>query len=153
MITGLRGLAQAFVRGAVAIGRGIEATYTALTDLGLGYVKSQFEMDWQTYDEQTGLVDYVKDLPRDQLIPGVAHGESTWQLTSKFKYDVKTVYEDVRGNTKTFNWSVISDMRLTQDEISEQADVFRKDYAPTDFPFSAQAEIVGLWHRAAVEGL
>lgn len=148
MFSGIRGLAQSFVRGAVAIGRGVKATYEALTDLGLGYIEEQFKQDWGMYDQQKAFVDLAGEVPKDQLIPGVIHGETQQSLTARFKYDVRTVYEDVKGRLVTKHWSVISNTRMTQNEILDYADIFAEDYAPEGYPYHMTPELEGIWVRA-----
>lgn len=152
MISGLRGLAQSFVRGAVAIGRAIETTYATLTDLGLGYVKEQFTYDWNLYDQQKAFVDLAGSIEKSQLIPGAIHGESTQSLTCRFKYDVSATYEDLEGNTLTKYWSVINNERLTQEEILARAERFAEEYPEEGMPFHAPAQLEGIWHRSGAFG-
>lgn len=147
MLTGLRGLAQAFVRGAVAIGRRIKTTYTALATLGLRYAMPEFEFDWFMYDQQKAFISLATDLPRDQLIPGEFHGESNMALTCKFRYDVSAIYENIKGKTVKGYWSVISDVRLTQEEIEAKGQDFAEDYAPEGFPFHGPVQLEGIWTR------
>lgn len=149
MISGLRGLAQSFVRGAVAIGRAIETTYATLTDLGLGYVKEQFTYDWNLYDQQKAFVDLAGELDKSQLIPGAIHGESTQNLTCRFKYDVKGVYKNLEGEETTLHWSVINNERLTQEQILAQGGIFAKGCQPKDFPFIEEVAIEGIWFKAS----
>ncbi len=147
MIKGIRGLAQAFVRSAVSIGRKSVETYQMLTEAGLGYVEEQFKMDWSIYDEQKGRVSVAMELDRSQLIHGHLHGESPQNLTAKFKYDVKAVYEDIKGDTLTKHWSVINNERMTLNEVLDYAQMFAEDYAPEEFPMHAQPELTGIWTR------
>lgn len=147
MIKGIRGLAQSFVRGAVAAGRKAAETFTTLVETGIGYARGEFDVDWQIYEQQKALVELANELDRSQLISGHLHGESKQNLTCKFKYDVKAVYEDVKGNVVTKHWSVINDERMTQNEIMDYASQFAEDYAPEEFPFHAQPELVGIWTR------
>lgn len=147
----LRGLAQGFVRSAVAIGRKAIETYQTLTEAGLGYVKSQFEVDWQTYDQQAAFVSLAMEMPKDQLVSGNLHGESIQNLTCKFKYDVKALYENLQGDTVTMHWSVINDERMTPNEILEYAQMFAVDSAAEGFPMHGPPELEGIWTRAESE--
>lgn len=147
MFQGLRGLAQAFVRGAVAAGRKAVETFDTLVESGLGYFDEQFKADWIVYDQQKSFIELAGGLDKDQLIPGPLHGESPQNLTAKFKYDLKTVYEDLKGKTTEVFWSVINNERLTQTEIMDYAAIFAKDSEPGDYPMHGQPEIVGIWTR------
>lgn len=147
MISGLRGLAQAFVRGAVAIGRGVESTYTALTTLGLDYAKERFEIDFESFDRQPFLVDEIKKRPSDQLISGALHQEVDIGIKANFKYDVESEWIDPTGKKKTITRSVVSDYRMSQDEIGEEAEAWGSDTGDPDERQLTGWELSGSWYR------
>lgn len=150
MITGLRGLAQAFVRGAVAIGRSVTSTYESIVTAGFGYAQEQFEFDFFAYDQQKTFIDLADGLDKDHLIPGIIHGKSPQNLTCEFKYDVKGLYSNVWGDTITAHWSVISDQRMTQTEVMDAAQAFIVDSVPEDALFYHTSELEGIWTRKAI---
>lgn len=147
MLTGLRGLAQSFVRGAVAIGRGIESTYTALTTLGLGYVRERFDIDFQDFDRQPFLVGEIKKRPTDQLIRGVLHQERDIGVKANFKYDVASEWIDPTGKKKTITRSVVSDYRMSQDEIGDEAGAWGSDTGDPDTRQLTGWDLTGSWAR------
>lgn len=147
MITGLRGLAQSFVRAAVVIGRAIDKTYTALTDLGLGYVKTQFELDFAAYDAMPDTLVRIADLDKDYLIPGGMHIGSPVTLSTKFKYDVATDWETMKGEIIPQRTSISSNQRLTQNEIEEAAATQMVDYTPEGGVFHGPMELEGSWFK------
>lgn len=144
-IRNVRGFVQGILRGASRLRQTATEVYWTLKTAGLDYLQSEFRADYEKYERQDFLTSEIGLLPTDQLIPGHLHEESVWNLTAKFKYDLEATYTDPEGNTETHYWSIIDDKRLTQAEISDQADSFAKDYAPDGFPIQADVSLVGSW--------
>lgn len=147
IVKNIRGLAQSVVRGAVSIGMAIGETYETLKASGLGYLESQFTFDYEQYDIQADLTTQIADLDSGYIIPTGLHAETDRDLTCKFMYDLSCIWENEEGETEEQFWSVISEQRLSTDEILEDAEGFPAEYGPEAFPFHGPIKIIASWTR------
>lgn len=147
IVGNIRGFAQSLIKGAVGIGLGAIETYDTLAKKGIKYARDLFALDYESYNVQPFLMEQISLLDKDQLIPGGYHAEAKRKYSTKFRYEVKCTYEDIWGNIDERYWTVVSDTRLTQNQITEGADAFPAEYAPSDFPVHGEIELTGSWVR------
>lgn len=147
MIKGIRGFAQGFVRAAVAIGERASEAYSSLRQIGLDYARGDFEIDWDIYNEQTGFTQLAMEMDPDQLIMGHLHGESIWNLSEKYRYEVTTPYMTPDGILSEQTVTVTSKTRLTMQEVFDQGDELMETSPPVEGVEYGEKELSGIWYR------
>lgn len=147
MLTGLRGLAQAFVRGAVRIGMKVTETYWSLQSIGLSYFRREFDQDFARFERQDYIYTEVRYQDPDQLIKGELHEKSVWNLSMKYRYEVDTPYLTDKGESIQQTTTVASMSRLTPNEVFEQAEGHKEQYQPENAVIDGDQEISAVWVR------
>lgn len=146
-IKNIRNAAIGFVRGMVERFFPPKEIAVTLDITGLAYPPQQVREDIATFIVQKVTVDEIRTLNKAYLIPEALHIQSPRDLTAKYMYDVQCLWEDVEGNIATTPWSVISDQRMTQDEIMEIATTFPPLYVPEGFEFHGEIDIIASWSK------
>lgn len=109
-----------------------------LRRLGLGYRMTEFYRDWAAITGHAQRADRVKHVPKNKRISLDLHTPSTWLRPGEYAYTVKV---DVVCRPKPFSTkpcaiglkpyiTVISNYRMTPDEIAEAAERMISAYNP-----------------------
>lgn len=147
IVKNIRGFAQSIIRGAVAVGMKAVETFETLKASGLGYIESQFRADFEAYDVQPFLMDEIYTLREDYIIPVGYHQETDIGITFPYKYDIQATYMDAKGITMDLTRSVVSNERMTLDEIMEEAAVWEEETPDEGWQPFTDWELIGSWKK------
>lgn len=143
----VRSFFQPIIRGYEAIKAGVAHTFEILRGYEPTISESEIREDYLAYQAGTAIQRLDEPLVKEYLIPWYVHGKAPVNLSANFKYDVQVTFENLEGETEDVPWSIISDERLSPEEVMRLAESFPADYEVEGFPFHGAMELVGVWRK------
>lgn len=146
---GIRGLAQSFMRSAVASGWGANRTLETLREMGYGYRRTEFLADYRMYTgahERRELFKFI----RKGYYPSLdLYTETTGIQRTAFRYQVDVdVLKPQTGDRFTLSTNIASDRQMSMAEIEREAlkgvgpSMDRSEFSITGY------KTVGAYHKA-----
>jgi len=119
---GIRGLAQAFIRSAVAKGLSSTATLKSLVDGGISYRRTNMLADYREWGQVPRKMSAIKAVRRDYLPSQSAYVETTGKQTQPYRYQITgNIYNPETGERVDFTTNVVSEFGLTPNQVYDEA--------------------------------
>jgi len=113
----LGGLVSSFAHSIVSKGQSILAGWESLREAEIDIEFDDFGLVCERYSELDTFRNAMDSIQSDRLIPASILDQRTGKSAAKFEFVVQSSYPNPEGEVEDVHMTIISDKRLTQDEI------------------------------------
>lgn len=113
----LGGIVSSFAHSAISKGIGVYESFTSLVDVGLDIDFDDYGLVCERFSDLDTFKSALETIASDRLIPGNLLDQRIGKSAAKYEFVVGSSYLNPEGETEDVFMTVISDKRLSQNEI------------------------------------